>query len=116
MNNQNFKMNTAIFFGAGASASEGAPIQSNLFRDYFKIYREANNHTISTMEKALSDFFKVMFDIDVNHDDLEVTKFPTFEEALGTLDLADIRNESFKKFSNLNLLQIAENLNFLDCI
>jgi NAD-dependent SIR2 family protein deacetylase len=30
----------AIFIGAGASATEGVPIQSNLFNDYFKLLKK----------------------------------------------------------------------------
>lgn len=29
-------MKTVIFLGVGASASEGAPIQSSIFKEYFK--------------------------------------------------------------------------------
>ena len=29
-------MKTAIFLGAGASAAEGAPMQGDLFNEYFK--------------------------------------------------------------------------------
>lgn len=30
---------TVVFLGAGASSAEGAPIQSTLFKEYFKHYR-----------------------------------------------------------------------------
>ena len=43
-----------------------------------------------------------MFDIDVDNDDLDNIVFPTYEEALGVLDLADLKNESFKDFTNIN--------------
>ena len=96
-------MKTAIFLGAGASASEGAPTQNNLFRDFFKTIREEENIISSEMERELATFFYLMFDIDVDHNDLDNIQFPTFEEALGVLDLADSRNESFRNFSNLNV-------------
>jgi len=98
-------MKTAIFLGAGASASEGAPIQSKLFYEYFKSIRVNSNRTTSEMERELATFFALMFDIDVDIEPnkLKAINFPTFEEALGTLDLAERRNESFKDFSNLNI-------------
>lgn len=92
-------MKTAIFLGAGASASEGAPIQSKLFQDYFQLCKTEGNFGQSRMEKELINFFKLMFDIDVINGNIDKIRFPTFEEALSILDLADIRNESFKSFS-----------------
>lgn len=89
-------MKTAIFLGAGASASEGAPLQSKLFSEYFK--------KVKKPRKEIKDFFAKMFDIDAkNLANLDKAIFPTFEEALGILDLADIRNESFKGFVNANV-------------
>lgn len=98
-------MKTAIFLGAGASASEGAPIQSKLFFEYFKSLKSNPPVVTSEMERELATFFVLMFNIDVgvSVDQLAKINFPTFEEALGVLDLADIRNESFKEFSNLNI-------------
>lgn len=65
------------------------------------------------MEKQLAVFFSLMFDIDVKKCDLDKVEFPTFEEALGILDLADSRNESFKDFSNLNIASNSGKLKFL---
>jgi hypothetical protein len=47
-------MTTAIFLGAGASASEGAPVQNKLFQDYFKLCRARGNFGSSDMEKQLA--------------------------------------------------------------
>lgn len=33
-------MKTAIFLGAGASAAEGASLQNELFREYFKLVKD----------------------------------------------------------------------------
>jgi hypothetical protein len=106
-------MTTAIFLGAGASASEGAPIQNRLFQVYFKRCRELGNFGYTEMENGLAEFFYKMFDIDVNKGNLDEIIFPTFEEALGVLDLADIKNESFKDFSNLNVASNSGRLKFL---
>jgi hypothetical protein len=44
-----------------------------------------------------------MFEIDVEDNvSLKAASFPTYEEALGVLDLADNKNESFKDFPNIN--------------
>ena len=82
----------AIFLGAGASKTDGAPMQAELFSEYFKENKDANNHLVE-----IKNFFEKMFgEISDN------IKFPTFEEALGMLDLAELRNESFRNFSNIN--------------
>jgi NAD-dependent SIR2 family protein deacetylase len=106
-------MKTAIFLGAGASASEGAPLQNKLFQEYFKLCRSGSSQQHSEMERELATFFALMFDIDVDHGNLDNTEFPTFEEALGVLDLADLRNESFRDFSNLNVASNSGRLKFL---
>jgi NAD-dependent SIR2 family protein deacetylase len=87
-------MKTAIFLGAGASAAEGAPTQNALFQKYFS---SRNIQNYPDMFHELSDFFKAMFLIDLN-DPIDGIKFPTFEEALGILDLAEMRRESFRGF------------------
>jgi hypothetical protein len=89
-------MTTAIFLGAGASAAEGAPLQSNLFRDYFKSVQGKDEFDPSSLiPRRLYPFFLEMFGIDIQNDSLDDVLFPTFEEVLGILDLAEIRNESF---------------------
>jgi NAD-dependent SIR2 family protein deacetylase len=95
------KSRSAILLGAGASAAEGVPVQTHLFRDYFKLIK-TRRRALPEHERELATFFMLMFDIDVDHDDLDAAKFPTFEEAPGILDLADLRNESFKEISNIN--------------
>jgi len=78
-------MKTAIFLGAGASAAEGAPIQSALFRKYFGSPRVQKH---SPMYRDLAQFFKSIFNINLAAPLKKIT-FPTFEEALGVLDLAE---------------------------
>lgn len=91
-------MKTIIILGAGASASEGAPIQSELFRDYFKYVKSHTTTIHHSINRELTAFFYTMFNIDVNHENLDDIDFPTFEEVLGVIDLAIRRNESFKEF------------------
>ncbi len=106
-------MKYAIFLGAGASATEGAPIQSNLFKDYFNLVKNRNAFSSSEHERELATFFQLMFDIDVDNGDIDKTIFPTFEEALGILDLADSRNEAFREFSNINIASNSGRIKFL---
>lgn len=96
-------MKTAVFLGAGASAAEGAPIQSDLFKRYFKSLRRRSARVrLGKSERAIKyqlyDFFKKMFDINVLAPNLDNVTFPTFEEVLGVLDLAELREEAFRKF------------------
>jgi NAD-dependent SIR2 family protein deacetylase len=90
---------TAIFLGAGASAAEGAPMQSALFKNYFKSVRKVDPKS-SHMKRELAEFFRLIFNIkvQVSKARLEKITFPTFEEALGMLDLAEIRRESLRQF------------------
>ncbi|BDQ01552.1 SIR2 family protein [Ignavibacterium sp.] len=104
-------MKTAIFFGAGASRAEGAPLQGELFKEYFKFIRaDKPTYYTTEMERELRAFFHLMFSIDVDNSDLAKIKFPTFEEVLGVLDLAIQRNETLK---NYDLDNIASNNNRL---
>jgi NAD-dependent SIR2 family protein deacetylase len=98
-------MKTAIFLGAGASAAEGAPMQSSLFKDYFASVKRqplanAPPNSPLRMKKELSNFFKALFSIEIpkGSKSLAGVVFPTFEEALGLLDLAELRREAFKEY------------------
>lgn len=89
-------IDTAIFLGAGASKAEGAPLQSELFRDYFSSHTFRRSRT--AMDQELAAFFREMFDIDVKRRNLVNADFPTFEEVLGLTDLALMRKEAFRRF------------------
>ena len=95
-------MKTAIFLGAGASAADGAPVQGQLFRAYFESLR-LRHHFRHASDKDLVTFFYLMFNIDLDDDDLGAVIFPTFEEVLGILDLAVARDESFREFDLVNM-------------
>jgi len=104
-------MNICIFLGAGASAAENSPIQNELFSEYFKSLTPKDFN--SDMNKELYKFFKQMFNIDVINDDMEKINFPTFEEVLGLLDLAEQRRESFKNFGLETLNKKSSSIRFL---
>jgi hypothetical protein len=86
---------TAIFLGAGASAAEGAPVQSQLFNTYFSNARNVRKYP--AMYRELSEFFRAIFSIDLSKSVRNIA-FPTFEEALGVLDLLEMRRESLRGF------------------
>ena len=85
-------MQHVIVLGAGASKADGAPLQFDLLRDYFLLEKD-NAH--SAMNAELNSFFHNFYGIDTVSVDAK-TEFPTFEEVLGTLELAMARNENFR--------------------
>ena len=85
---------TVIVLGAGASAADGAPVQSKLLREYFQSH-SIQGRVSQEMKDALQRYFDRLWGIDVAGD-LTNVLFPTFEEVLGILDIADGRNESFR--------------------
>jgi hypothetical protein len=86
-----------IFLGGGASASEGAPTQANLFREYFLSNQEERNNRFRG-DQRLKKFFNEFFGIEIGRENLERESFPTFEEILGILELSLKRGESFKGY------------------
>lgn len=96
-----------VFLGAGASVAEGASVQANLFRDYF-IQKKT---TRAAIDPHLIKFFKHFWHIDLIAEDPKTVNFPTFEEALGMLELARDRNEAFRGFySTPNSNQISHTI------
>ncbi|WP_325533318.1 SIR2 family protein [Sporomusa sp.] len=104
---------TTILLGGGASAAEGAPVQSMLFKKYFKELRDKNNYSDVKRVSELCAYFKQIFFIDVLHDDLDTINFPTFEEAIGLLDLAVRKRQSFKDFDLENLAKGSNRIGFI---
>lgn len=91
-------MKTAIFLGAGASAADGAPLQRDIFREYFEFAERNPQHAAGQeMQAQLTDFFGAFFNLAFPVAAKKVS-FPTFEEALGILDLAELRREGFKRY------------------
>jgi hypothetical protein len=114
------KIEDIVFLGAGASASEGAPLQGDLFREYFSSQAEVDYRIDNKMDSRLVAFFKILFGIDIKHSNLNRVSFPTFEEILGMLELALNREESFKHYSlrpdNPQIQRIREDFIFLIAI
>jgi NAD-dependent SIR2 family protein deacetylase len=88
----------AIFLGAGASASEGAPLQRDLFSSYFA----APTGHLSELAGDVAEFFRRVFAIDVRNTS-SATELPTFEEVLGLIDLALARGEGLRGIALGNL-------------
>jgi NAD-dependent SIR2 family protein deacetylase len=90
-------MSSAIFLGAGASKSEGIPVQDEILKIYFqknkpdKYFKKNNDFN---MDSTLVNFFKGVFNIDVTSQKIMPEDFPTFEEVIGILDLAEFRKET----------------------
>ena len=103
--------NTAIFLGAGASKAEGAPLQGELFSEYFS--SDLFKKSIDVMDHELETFFSLMFGIDVSSADTSTIMFPTFEEVLGLTDLAILRKESFRHFDIENRAENSGRLRFI---
>ena len=104
------QMNTikqVIILGAGASKSEGAPLQSELFKEFFKIFKD------DTQGELIIDFFKDFWGINTNNFQSPDIKFPTFEECLGILDWAHIRNECLRGYSQERLNTVRSALIYL---
>src|ERR1700722_90761 len=102
---------TAIFLGAGASKAEGAPLQGELFWEYFS--SPAFKRSRDPMDRELTAFFDEMFGIDVKRTDLRKDEFPTFEEVLGLTDLAILRKEAFRHFDIENRAKKSGRLRFI---
>ena len=91
---------TVVFLGAGASRADGAPLQGELFRDYFLYYNDQPPGRIyHEWDRELATFFDDFFGIDVDDPrHVESASFPTFEEVLGIIEIADTQNESFRSW------------------
>lgn len=83
---------TVIFLGAGASAADGAPVQNQLFNNYFEEPSRWEHGN------GLGEFFRDFFGIDTRSS-LRHALFPTFEEVLGVIELAISRGESMRGYS-----------------
>jgi hypothetical protein len=100
-----------VVWRAGASKAEGAPLQGELFREYFSA--DIFKHSHDEMDRELATFFLEMFQIDVDNQDISKVSFPTFEEVLGLTDLAIIRKEAFRHFDIENRAANSGRLRFI---
>lgn len=99
------RIENLIFLGAGASHSEGASIQANLFRDFFITHANINNAEINKIKKNIQNFFNTFFGFDFPLNKQIDKRFPTFEEALGILELAIQKNKGFRNSENISKIR-----------
>ena len=90
-----------FILGAGASTADGAPLQAGLFRRYAEIVARNPHGAHAEREGQLRTFFASFWGADIDSPNLATESFPTFEEALGLLQLAEVRGEFFKEFGAL---------------
>lgn len=82
-------MKVVIFTGAGAGKADGAPLQTELFNEFFRSAAvPASRHPLAN---DVAGFFQKVFSIDPRSNTTDA--LPTFEEALGVLELAILREE-----------------------
>lgn len=106
-------MKTAIFLGGGASAAEGMPVQADIFREYFRFIRKDPSTRNEDMAREITAYFQQLFGLDITTGDIDSLIFPTFEEALGILDLAVRRREALKDFDLENIGPYSNRIGFL---
>lgn len=115
------RIEEVIILGAGASKSDGAPLQSELFDEFSKVLSNfeelKRSHPkiwdlVKEQKNLIKDFFNDFWGIDIkkykNKED-----FPTFEECLGMLDLANLQGQSFKGYEQEKINKIRNALIFL---
>ncbi|RLG10554.1 MAG: hypothetical protein DRN64_02745 [Thaumarchaeota archaeon] len=116
-NKRKKKFKEVIILGAGASKSEGAPLQNELFKEFFEYYKQVLKGKEGSLpkkqEKLIIEYFKKFWGIDIENFQNQDVEFPTFEECLGILDLAYYRGESFKGYPKKKIEQIRNALIFL---
>jgi hypothetical protein len=99
------RLEQVLVLGAGASRTDKSPMQSELFRTFWEqrdsLRKEAADQA-DVMERHVLEplryYFKRFFGIDVEAASTRQIAFPTFEEALGVLDLAVLNDEEFWDF------------------
>lgn len=101
-----------VFLGAGASKSDGAPLQKELFRAYMESMDESEGYNqknpfYNNVKIDLFTFFDVYFGIDLG--DTKSMLFPTFEEALGILEVEGsyAGSETVKKYKDAIIASMA---------
>lgn len=91
-------MNVVIFTGAGAGKADGAPLQTELFQQFFA--RAAIPARRAQLASDVAGFFHSTFGI--QPDATPSVALPTFEECVGVVELALSREESILGVSALH--------------
>jgi len=80
-------LGTIVFTGAGAAKADGLPLQADVFPRFFE---RATSPSRCALADDVAGFFQTVFSVDPRH---TAAPLPTFEEALGVLELAASRDE-----------------------
>jgi len=116
------RIEQVIILGAGASKSEGAPLQNELFELFFKDREgfedlKKSNPKIWNLddkqEKLIKKFFNDFWGIEIINYKNQINYIPTFEECLGMLDLANMQGQSFKGYDQKKINKFRNALIFL---
>ena len=106
MSMDNEREKTVFFFGAGASAVEGAPIASKLLTDAFE--ELPDDGKIQNIKEFLNDFYL--------NDSSDEKYIPTFEEILSPIDICLQKQEQFsKKWDTKKLGELRDDLIYCIC-
>lgn len=109
------RQKTLFIYGAGASKADHAPLQNELFSEIFDLLEGVNNYSNIDLNpdfiKEMKIFLYKLYPI--NRNIVENVDYPTFEEVMGLIYFAIIRDESFKGISYNNLSSYLESLTAL---
>ncbi len=106
---------TLFIYGAGASKADDAPLQKEFFSEIFDLLEGVNiyqnNNFNQDLVEDMKNFLYKLYPINENKD--ETVIYPTFEEVMGLIYFAIIRDDSFKGISYSNLKGYLETLTAL---
>ncbi len=109
---------TLFIYGAGASKADYAPIQNEMFSEIFDLLEGVKDYQYDTITpdlfKDIKEFLYKLYPINKEMDNQVL--YPTFEEVMGLIYFAIIRNESFKGISYNYLTYYREALTALIAI
>lgn len=95
-----------LFFGAGASASEGAPVTNDLLPEALSKFPDVER--VHRVKQFLEDFYL--------NDCSDYGLIPTFEEILSPIDIALQKQEQFSnKLDNKKLAELRDDLIYCIC-
>jgi len=113
------EIDSVIILGAGASASEGAPVQKTLIKEFlqYATFKLIEKEGLTEAEKnqldQINKYFNLFWGADLLSSFDNRYKYPSFEDCLGILDVAKNRNENFQLKDSEELNSFRNSLIFL---
>lgn len=112
------RQKTLFIYGAGASKADHAPLQNEMFSEIFELLESVNDYQNVYLDqdfiKEMKNFLYKLYPI--NKEQVDHINYPTFEEVMGLIHFAIIRDESFKGISYNKLKSYSESLTALIAI